>query len=44
LYKGENMLQLIPDTCEKPISLPGLNNKDPRCISIAIQSVKVTLN
>jgi hypothetical protein len=43
LDAGENSIRFqVPDGCVKPVSLPELNNKDPRCLSLAIQNITIT--
>ena len=38
---GANNIELHPDSCEKPSSIPKMNNSDPRCLSIAVQNISV---
>ena len=43
LAKGANTIRLhVPDGCERPCDIKELNNADSRCLSIAVQNVRVT--
>jgi hypothetical protein len=43
LAKGANAILLyVPDGCERPCDIKELNNSDSRCLSIALQNVRVT--
>jgi hypothetical protein len=43
LKKGVNTVRLhVPDGCERPCDTTELNNADSRCLSIAVQNVRVT--
>jgi hypothetical protein len=40
LKRGFNILELsVPEGCSSPIDFPELNNKDVRCLSLAIQNL-----
>jgi hypothetical protein len=43
LAKGENTIRLhVLEGCERPCDIKELNNADSRCLSIAVQNVRVT--
>ncbi len=42
LNKGRNILRFDADRCITPVSLTELNNKDPRCLSVAVQNITLT--
>jgi len=40
LDEGENIVRFYtPDGCQRPVDIPELNNKDPRCLSLAFQNI-----
>jgi hypothetical protein len=42
LIEGENILRFYtPDGCQRPVDIPELKNKDPRCLSLAFQNVTI---
>ena len=42
LKPGGNAVQLrVPDGCERPRDMADLNSPDPRCLSIAVQDIKI---
>jgi hypothetical protein len=42
LTRGQNLIRLhVPDGCEKPCNFPELNSSDCRCISMAVQKLRV---
>lgn len=43
LNEGANIVRFeVPEECERPCDIPELNNPDSRCLSLAIQDVKIT--
>jgi len=42
LQQGKNVITLhVPEGCQRPFDIPALKNKDKRCLSIGIQSIRV---
>lgn len=42
LKEGENILRFYtPDGCQRPVDIPELENKDPRCLSLAFQNISI---
>ena len=42
LHQGKNSIQLqVQGICEKPVDIPPLNSDDDRCLSVAVQNVKL---
>lgn len=45
LHEGANLIKLhVSEGCEMPRDIPAVNNADPRCLSIAVQDIKIIMN